>query len=125
MLRLEALSKRFGGVVATDRVTLEVASGEIHALIGPNGAGKTTLIAQIAGSLASDAGEIHFLGRNLTYLKQHQRVRTGLARSYQITSIFGRLSVLDNLALAVQARSGSRFLFLRPVRGGKGNFGGE
>src|ERR1700716_2263694 len=115
MLRLEALSERFGGVVATDRVTLEVASGEIHALIGPNGAGKTTLIAQIAGSLASDAGEIHFLGKNLTTLKQHQRVKAGLARSYQITSIFGRLSVLDNLALAVQARSGSSFSFWRAV----------
>jgi branched-chain amino acid transport system ATP-binding protein len=115
MLRLEGLSKRFGGVVATDRVTLEVASGEVHALIGPNGAGKTTLIGQIAGSLASDAGAIHFLGRNMTALKQHQRVRAGLARSYQITSIFGRLSVLDNLALAVQARSGSSFSFWRPV----------
>jgi branched-chain amino acid transport system ATP-binding protein len=115
MLRLEALSKRFGGVVATDRVSLEVAGGEVHALIGPNGAGKTTLIAQIAGSLASDAGEIHFLGKNLTALKQHQRVRSGLARSYQITSIFGPLSVLDNLALAVQARSGSSFSFWRPV----------
>jgi branched-chain amino acid transport system ATP-binding protein len=115
MLRLEGLSKRFGGVVATDGVTMEVASGEVHALIGPNGAGKTTLIGQIAGSLASDAGEIHFLGRNLTALKQHQRVKTGLARSYQITSIFGRISVLDNLALAVQARSGSSFSFWRPV----------
>jgi branched-chain amino acid transport system ATP-binding protein len=119
MLRLEGLSRRFGGVVATDRVTLEIASGEIHALIGPNGAGKTTLIGQIAGSLASDAGEIHFLGRSLTALKQHQRVKLGLARSYQITSIFGRLSVLDNLALAVQARSGSSFSFWRPVSGEK------
>jgi branched-chain amino acid transport system ATP-binding protein len=119
MLRLEGLSKRFGGVVATDRVTLEVASGEVHALIGPNGAGKTTLIGQIAGSLPSDAGEIHFLGRKLTALKQHQRVKAGLARSYQITSIFGRLSVLDNLALAVQARSGSSFSFWRPVSGEK------
>jgi branched-chain amino acid transport system ATP-binding protein len=115
MLRLEGVSKRFGGVIATDRVTLEVASGEIHALIGPNGAGKTTLIGQIAGSLASDAGQIHFLGKDLTTLKQHQRVKKGLARSYQITSIFGRLSVLDNLALAVQARSGSSFSFWRPA----------
>src|ERR1700682_5845903 len=115
MLRLEGISKRFGGVVATDGVTMEVASGEVHALIGPNGAGKTTLIGQIAGSLDSDAGEIHFLGRNLTALKQHQRVKAGLARSYQITSIFSRLCVLDNLALAVQARSGSSFSFWRPV----------
>jgi branched-chain amino acid transport system ATP-binding protein len=122
MLRLEGVSKRFGGVVATDRVTLEVARGEVHALIGPNGAGKTTLIGQIAGSLASDAGEIYFLGKNLTALKQHQRVKAGLARSYQITSIFSRLSVLDNLALAVQARSGSSFSFWRPVSAEKGIF---
>jgi branched-chain amino acid transport system ATP-binding protein len=115
MLKLERLSKRFGGVVATEGVSLEVAGGEVHALIGPNGAGKTTLIAQIAGSLPSDSGEIHFLGRSLTAAKQHQRVKAGLARSYQITSIFGRLSVLDNLSLAVQARSGSSFSFWRPV----------
>jgi branched-chain amino acid transport system ATP-binding protein len=115
MLKLEGLSKRFGGVVATEGVSLEVAGGEVHALIGPNGAGKTTLIAQIAGSQPSDSGEIHFLGRNLTMARQHQRVKAGLARSYQITSIFGRLSVLDNLSLAVQARSGSSFSFWRPV----------
>jgi branched-chain amino acid transport system ATP-binding protein len=115
MLKLEGVTKRFGGVVATEAISFEVAGGAVHALIGPNGAGKTTLIAQIAGSLASDSGEIHFLGKNLTAAKQHQRVKAGLARSYQITSIFGRLSVLDNLALAVQARSGSSFSFWRPV----------
>jgi branched-chain amino acid transport system ATP-binding protein len=115
MLKLEGVSKRFGGVVATEGVGLEVAGGEVHALIGPNGAGKTTLIAQIAGSLASDSGEIHFLGKNLTAARQHQRVKAGLARSFQITSIFGRLSVLDNLSLAIQARSGSSFSFWRPI----------
>jgi branched-chain amino acid transport system ATP-binding protein len=109
------VSKRFGGVVATDRVTLEVAQGEIHALIGPNGAGKTTLIGQISGSLAADAGRILFLGSDVTRARQHERVRAGLARSYQITSIFKRFSVLDNLALAVQARHGSSFRFWRPV----------
>jgi branched-chain amino acid transport system ATP-binding protein len=115
VLSLRNLSKRFGGVVAVDGVTLDVAAGEVHALIGPNGAGKTTLIHQISGSLACDQGQIVFLGNDLTKTKAHERVRAGLARSYQITSIFRRFSVLDNLALAVQARSGSSFSFWRPV----------
>jgi branched-chain amino acid transport system ATP-binding protein len=115
MLRLEGISKHFGGVVATDRVSLEVTQGEVHALIGPNGAGKTTLIGQISGSLSPDEGEIVFEDRKITRLPQHSRVATGLARSYQITSIFRRFSVLDNLALAVQARSGSSFSFWKPV----------
>jgi branched-chain amino acid transport system ATP-binding protein len=115
MLALESVSKRFGGVVATDGVSLRVAPGEVHALIGPNGAGKTTLIGQIAGSLPTDSGSIRFLDQDVTALRPHQRVRLGLARSYQITSIFKRFSVLENLALAVQARSGSSFSFWRPV----------
>jgi len=115
MLRLEGITKRFGGVVATDGVALEVARGEVHALIGPNGAGKTTLIGQVSGSLAADSGNIRFLEKDITKLPQHERVRAGLARSYQITSIFRRFSVLDNLALAVQARSGSSFSFWKPV----------
>ena len=115
MLELRNLSKRFGGVVATDEVTLEVKPGEVHALIGPNGAGKTTLIGQISGSLGSDAGAILFEGQDITRATQHDRVRAGLARSYQIASMFKRFSVLDNLALAVQARSGSSFSFWRPV----------
>ena len=115
MLELRGISKRFGGVVATDEVSLAVAPGEVHALIGPNGAGKTTLIGQISGSLGADAGEISFLGNPITRAKQHERVKAGLARSYQITSIFKRFTVLDNLALAVQARSGSSFSFWRPL----------
>jgi branched-chain amino acid transport system ATP-binding protein len=115
VLELKKVSKRFGGVVATDEVTLDVAQGEVHALIGPNGAGKTTLIGQISGSLGVDSGEIRFLGVDVTRARQHQRVRAGLARSYQITSIFKRFSVLENLSLAVQARSGSSFSFWRPV----------
>ncbi|HUL93422.1 MAG TPA: ABC transporter ATP-binding protein [Burkholderiales bacterium] len=115
MLELRSISKRFGGVVATDDVTLDVKRGEVHALIGPNGAGKTTLIAQVAGDLGSDRGAILFEGADLTRATQHQRVRAGLARSYQITSIFRRFTVLDNLALAVQARSGSSFSLWRPV----------
>ena len=81
MLSLRSLSKRFGGVIAVDRVDLEVAAGEVHALIGPNGAGKTTLIHQISGSLPSDQGEVFFLEKKITHLKQHQRVAAGLARS--------------------------------------------
>jgi branched-chain amino acid transport system ATP-binding protein len=115
MLELRSVTKRFGGVVATDNVALEVVQGEVHALIGPNGAGKTTLIGQISGSLQTDVGTVRFLEKDVTALRQHQRVRLGLARSYQITSIFKRFTVLDNLALAVQARSGSSFSFWRPV----------
>jgi len=115
MLRLEGIGKHFGGVVATDRVSLEVRQGEVHALIGPNGAGKTTLVGLISGALAADGGGIFFEEKNITGMKQHDRVRSGLARSYQITSIFRKFSVLDNLALAVQARSGSSFSFWRPL----------
>jgi branched-chain amino acid transport system ATP-binding protein len=115
MLELRGVSKRFGGLVATDDVTLEVAKGEVHALIGPNGAGKTTLIAQISGVLPIDTGRIVFNGHDVTQLTTHARVAAGLARSYQITSIFRRFTVLENLALAVQARSGSSFSFWRPV----------
>jgi branched-chain amino acid transport system ATP-binding protein len=117
MLEIKGLYKHFGGVVAVDRVDLAVKAGEVHALIGPNGAGKTTLIAQVSGSLAPDAGQILFDGHDITKAPQHLRVKAGLARSYQITSIFRRFSVLDNLALAVQARSGSSLSFWRPVAG--------
>ena len=96
-------------------MTLRVRRGECYGLAGPNGAGKTTLIAQISGSLAPDAGRIQFAGADVTAMAQHERVRAGLARSYQITSIFRRFSVAENLALAVQARSGSSFGFWRPV----------
>jgi branched-chain amino acid transport system ATP-binding protein len=115
VLELKGVSKRFGGVVATDNVSLDVQAGEVHALIGPNGAGKTTLIGQISGSVGIDSGQIRFLGADVTKTKQHERVKARLARSYQITSIFKRFSVLDNLALAVQARSGSSFHFWKPV----------
>jgi branched-chain amino acid transport system ATP-binding protein len=117
MLEIRGLYKHFGGVVAVDKVDLAVKAGEVHALIGPNGAGKTTLIAQVSGSLAPDAGQILFDGHDITKAPQHLRVKAGLARSYQITSIFRRFSVLDNLALAVQARSGSSLSFWRPVAG--------
>ncbi len=115
LLGIAGLVKRFGGLTATDQVSLEIERGEVHALIGPNGAGKTTLIAQLSGSLASDAGSLTFDQTDITRMPQHERVRHGLARSYQITSIFGKFSVLDNLALAVQARSGSSMSFWRSL----------
>ncbi len=113
LLLVRNLSKRFGGLIATDGVSLEVSAGEIHALIGPNGAGKTTLIEQLSGAMAPDAGSIRFGGGDITRSPQHERVRLGLARSYQITSIFRRFTVLNNIALAVQARSGSSVSFWR------------
>jgi branched-chain amino acid transport system ATP-binding protein len=88
----------------------------VHALIGPNGAGKTTLIAQLGGQLASDRGRIAFDGHDITRLSPHQRARRGLVRSFQVTRLFGSASVLDNVALAVQAVSGHSFAAWRPVR---------
>lgn len=119
LLHIEKLVKRFGGLTATDRADLSVAEGKIHALIGPNGAGKTTLIAQISGAMLSDSGRIVFAGNDITKLPMDERARLGLVRSYQITSIFGRLSVLDNIALAVQAIEGSSFRFWSSARSEK------
>ena len=103
LLDVRGLEKRFGGLVATDRVDLRVYAGEIHALIGPNGAGKTTLVAQLGGQLASDRGTIVFAGDDITAWPTHRRARHGLARSFQITRLFRSASVIDNVALAVQA----------------------
>ena len=116
LLEVRGLVKRYGGLVATDGVDLSLRAGEIHALIGPNGAGKTTLIQQLSGALAPDAGHILLAGEDVTLLSMHERVHRGLARSYQITSIFPRLTVLDNVALALQARSGSSLRFWRAAR---------
>ena len=122
LLELRKLYKHFGGLTVTDHCDFEVQPGEIHALIGPNGAGKTTLIAQVAGVLAPDGGRITFEGHDITRLSVARRVRLGLARTYQITNIFPGYTVLDNLALSVQARSGSSFRFWRPVRTEKALF---
>jgi len=109
LLRIEALRKSFGRLTVTDDVTLEVMPGELHAIIGPNGAGKTTLINQICGLLASDQGRVVFAGEDVTALRPEQRALRGLARSFQVTSILPGFAVIENVALAVQARSGSSF----------------
>jgi branched-chain amino acid transport system ATP-binding protein len=111
VLRIEGLTKNFGGLRVTDKVTLDVRPGELHAVIGPNGAGKTTLLNQICGTLHPDAGRIMFCGEDITRLPVEHRARRGLARSFQITSILPHFSVLENVALAVQAKSGSSFRF--------------
>ncbi len=114
LFQVQGLVKRFGGLLATDHVSLSVEPGEIHALIGPNGAGKTTLVNQISGLLAPDAGRITLDGQDLTHLPMHRRVALGLSRCFQVTRIFPNQSVRDNLVLAVQAHSGSSFRFLQP-----------
>ncbi len=116
LLQIDHLARRFGGIVATDDVMLTVPAGELHAVIGPNGAGKTTLIAQLAGQLTPDSGRIQFAGQDITRLPPYRRSLLGLARSFQITSLFLDLSVLDNVALAVQAHAGHSFHFWRDAR---------
>jgi branched-chain amino acid transport system ATP-binding protein len=111
VLRVEGLRKSFGGLLVTDDVTLDIGPGELHAIIGPNGAGKSTLINQITGVLPPDKGEIVFCGRDVTALPVHARAALGFARSFQLTSILPGFSVLENVALAVQARSGTSFRF--------------
>jgi branched-chain amino acid transport system ATP-binding protein len=116
LLVVEGLSKRFGGIVAADAITLDVNIGELHAVIGPNGAGTTTLISQLTGELSPDAGSIRFAGRDIIALPAYRRSRLGLARSFQVTSLFPEFTVLDNVALAVQAHAGHSFHFWRDAR---------
>jgi branched-chain amino acid transport system ATP-binding protein len=116
LLQIEGLTKRFGGVVPADAITLDIAPGEVHAVIGPNGAGKTTLIGLLSGELSPQRGRIRFDGADITRFPVHQRSRLGLARSFQITSLFRGFTALDNVALAVQAHRGHSFRFWRNAR---------
>jgi len=116
LLAVEGLTKRFGGILASDNIVLDVKQGELHAIIGPNGAGKTTLIGQLTGMLTPDSGTVRFAGEDITALPAYARSLLGLARSFQITSLFLDLSVLDNVALAVQAHAGHSFQFWRDAR---------
>jgi branched-chain amino acid transport system ATP-binding protein len=120
LLHVERLSKSFGALRATDQVSLEVRPGETHAIIGPNGAGKTTLIGQLAGNLRPDTGTIRFAAEDITALAAPARSRRGLARSFQITSVYRDFSALDNVILAVQAHAGSSFRFWRAARTDEG-----
>ena len=116
LLRVENLVRRFGGIVATDHVSLDVAQGELHAIIGPNGAGKTTLISQLTGHLTPDSGSIYLGGRDISHLAAWRRSALGLARSFQITSLLLDFTAADNVALAAQAHAGHSFSFWRNAR---------
>ena len=115
ILELKGLRKAFGALVVTDDVTLDIGPSEFHAVIGPNGAGKTTLIGEITGELSIDAGSVTFAGEDIGHLPVHARALRGLTRSFQITQVLPGFTVLDNVAIAVQAHSGSSFRFFRPV----------
>ena len=114
-LQTEGLVKRYGALLVTDDVSLDIRSGELHALIGPNGAGKTTLINQLSGELRSNAGRIRFDGQDVTATPIHQRARSGLLRSYQITSIFEEFTVLENAALSALGARRHAWAFWRPM----------
>jgi branched-chain amino acid transport system ATP-binding protein len=116
LLRVENLVRRFGGIVATDNLSLDIARGELHAIIGPNGAGKTTLISQLIGQLRPSAGTIRFAGQDVTHLPAWKRSHLGLARSFQITSLLPNFTAADNVALAAQARDGHSFRFFGNAR---------
>ena len=116
LLKVSGLTKRFGGVVASDDIAFDVTRGELHAIIGPNGAGKTTLIGELTGEIAPNSGRISFDGADITALPVHARSALGLARSFQITSLFLDFTALDNVALAVQAHAGHSFRFWRAAR---------
>ncbi len=116
LLRVENLVQRFGGIIATDNLSLTVKTGELHAIIGPNGAGKTTLISQLTGQLLPNSGTIHFSDLNITTMPQYRRSRLGLGRSFQITSLLLDFTALDNVALAAQAHDGHSFHFWKNAR---------
>jgi branched-chain amino acid transport system ATP-binding protein len=116
LLETRGLRKTFGALRATDSVDFDVRAGETHAVIGPNGAGKTTFIKQLSGELRPDTGRVRFAGEDITSLPVQRRSRKGLARSFQITSIYRDFSALDNVALAVQAHAGHSFRFWRAAR---------
>jgi branched-chain amino acid transport system ATP-binding protein len=116
MLEVRGLTKNFGALRASDGIDFDVQEGETHAVIGPNGAGKTTFISQLSGNVQPDAGRIVFAGEDITALPAHKRARKGLARSFQITSVYPEFSALQNVALAIQAHSGHSFRFWADAR---------
>jgi branched-chain amino acid transport system ATP-binding protein len=119
VLKAVELTKDFGGVRAVSNVSFAVGTGERLAIIGPNGAGKTTLFNVLTGQLKPTSGKILFLGREITHLPAHSRIHLGIGRSFQINSLFGGLSVIDNMLLAVQGTKHDRFEMLRPLKRNK------
>jgi branched-chain amino acid transport system ATP-binding protein len=116
VLEIEGLTKRFGGVIAADGISLALLPGELHAIIGPNGAGKSTLIGQLSGEIPPDSGHVRFEGRDITGLPVYRRSQLGLARSFQVTTLFSDFTAIDNVALSVQAHAGHSFRFWRDAR---------
>jgi branched-chain amino acid transport system ATP-binding protein len=116
LLETDGLTKRFGGVVAADGISLAILPGELHAIIGPNGAGKSTLIAQLSGEIVPDSGHIRFDGRDITAFPVYRRSQLGLARSFQVTTLFSDFTAIDNVALSVQAHAGHSFRFWGDAR---------
>jgi len=123
LLQVDNLVKNFGGVRATDDLTLDVRAGEVHALIGPNGAGKTTFIGQLMGEIVPDAGAIRFAGARLGGLDTPARVRLGIARTFQITQLLDEDTALANVALTIQAHQGHSFRFWKKAAGDASLFG--
>ena len=117
LLQTDALTKRYGAILVTDKVSLDVREGELHAIIGPNGAGKTTLINQLSGELRSDSGSIRFGDQDVSALGINARARAGLVRSYQITSVFDEFTVLENATLAALGARTHAFRFWRSLLG--------
>ncbi|MBK5001825.1 ABC transporter ATP-binding protein [Pseudomonas sp. S31] len=114
-LSIRQLHKAFGAVKATNDASLELASGELHAIIGPNGAGKSTLIAQIAGEIFPDHGEIHLQGRDITRVPAWERPCLGLARAFQVSQLYTEFTLLENVGLAIAARDGKAFGMWQPL----------
>ena len=116
IIKVIDMVKRFGGLLATDSFNIDVEKGEIHAIIGPNGAGKTTVVNQLSGMMKSDSGSVFFDGQDITHMTPSNRVHEGLVRSFQITSILTNFSVIDNVALSIQARQGHSFRFWKAAQ---------
>jgi branched-chain amino acid transport system ATP-binding protein len=106
LLSARGLSRNFGGLKAVDNVDFDLPAGEVRALIGPNGAGKTTFVGMLSGRIPASAGTVTFDGRDITSLPAHRRIRAGMAYTFQITSVFSRLPVAENVALALRWRTG-------------------
>jgi branched-chain amino acid transport system ATP-binding protein len=116
ILSLKNVSKRFGGVAATNNVSLDLEQGELHAVIGPNGAGKSTLFALIAGQFRPDQGQVWLDGRDITLVPGHRRIQLGISRAFQVARIFTNLTVHQNIQVAVNAHAGrSRHFLAKPA----------